>query len=310
MSKYPFKGGLRFAPSPTGRFHLGNLRTAWISHALATSLKLEWILRFEDIDKSRRLEGAQEKQLADMSALGLKTQSVYLQSENNAFHEEVFRRAVAAGFVYPCSCSRKEVQDHLRGIASAPHDGVPLYDGHCRNQRYQKPDRPEIAWRFKNPLEDTGRFDFIVARSCSDFDAKKIDFKSSFQSSYQWACALDDFFACHEWIVRAWDLEDSASQQWALQRMLSNLMNIPLKLPNVFHCALITDNNGHRLEKRSVGVTLDELLRTKTSSEIINNFELSFNLAFAERLVFRDCREKIIGEEIKTLRLSDLNLGV
>src|SRR5271157_4598918 len=98
---------IRFAPSPTGTFHLGNLRTAWISHEFARSLKLPWVVRFEDIDKPRVVPGAMQKQLEDLQFLNLIPDQVLIQSEFHSRHESLFRKAVDSGQVYPCTCSRK-----------------------------------------------------------------------------------------------------------------------------------------------------------------------------------------------------------
>jgi len=78
--KAPKSSGVRYAPSPTGRLHLGNLRTAWVSERWARSLSLPWVVRFEDIDRPRVISGSQEQQLADMRALGLKPDVVLVQS--------------------------------------------------------------------------------------------------------------------------------------------------------------------------------------------------------------------------------------
>src|SRR5689334_10286072 len=96
---------VRFAPSPTGNFHLGNLRTAWISHEWARALGQPWILRFEDIDRPRVLPGAQEKQLDDMAKLGLHAGRVLRQTEFHERHWTLFLTAFKQKQIYPCFCS-------------------------------------------------------------------------------------------------------------------------------------------------------------------------------------------------------------
>src|SRR5262245_60491697 len=105
--------GVRFAPSPTGRFHIGNLRTAWISERLARARKEEWVVRFEDIDQPRVISGAREAQLEDMAALALKPDRIELQSAFREMHWKWFQRGVESGQLYPCYCSRKDVQSAL-----------------------------------------------------------------------------------------------------------------------------------------------------------------------------------------------------
>src|SRR4051812_22191121 len=100
--------GVRFAPSPTGRFHVGNLRTAWISWSLARQLGEPWVLRFEDIDQPRVQAGAEARQLADLAALGMEPDAKLVQSSFHARHRAVFDQAAAQGQLYACTCSRKD----------------------------------------------------------------------------------------------------------------------------------------------------------------------------------------------------------
>src|SRR4051794_2163446 len=100
--------GVRFAPSPTGLFHIGNFRTAWVSYEWAKMLKLPWIVRFEDIDHPRVVPGAMEKQLEEMAYLGMRPDQTMIQSDFQPRHRYLFETARAQGVVYPCTCSRKE----------------------------------------------------------------------------------------------------------------------------------------------------------------------------------------------------------
>lgn len=267
--------GVRFAPSPTGRFHLGNLRTAWISWVWAKRLGLPWVIRFEDIDTPRVLPHAQEGQLKDMASLGLVPDRQLVQSRFQERHWQVFEKARAAGQVYPCFCSRKEVQEALEGLASAPHVELPVYSGRCRD-RDSRPcvaSHPTIAWRFKMPRRDGSR-DFIVARTNSTGDER-----ASFVPAYHWACAIDDFDGAYDLLVRAWDLAHVVPQHRAIHAWLATERFRPF--PAVFHCALVTGKEGERLEKRTEGVTLPELFAQGLSSEnIVGRFEKSFSGPF------------------------------
>src|SRR6476659_5113424 len=91
---------VRFAPSPTGTFHVGNLRTAWVSYRWSRVLRMPWVVRFEDIDGPRVVNGARERQLADMAALGLVPDEILVQSARHERHRALFLRAVADGSVY------------------------------------------------------------------------------------------------------------------------------------------------------------------------------------------------------------------
>lgn len=261
--------GVRFAPSPTGTFHIGNLRTAWISHWWARHLGEPWVVRFEDIDRPRVLSGAQAKQLADMASLGLKADELVQQSARIARHQALFGQARASGVVYPCYCSRKEVLEALNQAASAPHREVPVYSGRCRAGSECPPDysNPSIAWRFKNS-DETGAQDFIVARTTLE--------GLDFTPAYHWACAIDDYDGNYRLLVRAWDLASAANQQRAVFSWLSTI-ETPREYPHIYLTALVTDNTGHRLEKRTKGVTLDELLaQGRDAGWILQKFDESF----------------------------------
>lgn len=263
------KRGVRFAPSPTGTFHIGNLRTAWISHWWARRLNAPWVVRFEDIDKPRVLAGAQDKQLADMAILGLVPDQLVQQSARVKRHLALFEQARASGIVYACYCSRKEVLEAVNQAASAPHREVPVYSGRCRVglERPAHYPNPSIAWRFKSG-DSSGAQDFIVARTTVE--------GLGFTPAYHWACAIDDYDGNYGMLVRAWDLASAAIQQRAIFGWLSSI-ETARDYPSIYHTALVTDNDGHRLEKRTKGVTLAELeAQGRDAGWLIQRFESSF----------------------------------
>ena len=299
--------GVRFAPSPTGRFHLGNLRTAWISREWARALETPWVVRFEDIDRPRVLAGSRESQLADMLALGLEPDEVLTQSEFSDRHWDAFIDAIESGAVYTCDCSRKDVQDALAALASAPHpdSAPPVYSGRCRRlPRRETRGAQSIAWRFRMP-DDSGADDFIVARTRSAVP----DFES-FVPAYQWACAIDDFDGGYRLLVRASDLKSSAKSQQAIQSWLAKReapQAAPVRLPAVFHTALIVQDDGHRLEKRTAGVTLEELASSGyTPKRLIELFEKSFDRTL---LSTRPVPGTLLGEDKETLKLNELGVA-
>lgn len=293
---------VRFAPSPTGRFHVGNLRTAWISHWWSQTLNKQWVVRFEDIDGPRVVLGALEGQLADMAALGLVPDRVEVQSTRRLRHWEVFRAFLQAGLVYPCFCSRKTVLQVIERSSSAPHGIEALYSGACRSTgSAPKADLPTIAWRLKMP-DPSGRHDFIVARTKSREPAGD---GADFIPAYHWACALDDYDGRHDLLVRAWDLESALYLQRSIQGMLKNLENAEFSYPSVFYCSLIVQNDGRRLEKRTKGVSLEELEHQGISPEdLIQRFKRSFK----QWQEVHSIKDDIAGESLKVLPLKDLGL--
>lgn len=290
---------VRFAPSPTGRFHVGNLRTAWVSREWAKALGAEWIVRFEDIDAPRIVPGSEGKQLEDLRSLGLVPDGVYRQSERRERHLELFRRAVAERVLYPCFCSRKEVADALRELASASHGELPVYDGRCRKGGEAVPRHPTVAWRFR-AQDESGRNDFIAARTASDGDPG-----ASFVPAYHWACAIDDLDGGYSLIVRAWDLRPALEPQRFVQRWVEALEGRRRPLPAAFHASLVTAADGSRLEKRTRGVTLEELGNSGIGSErLLACFRKSFE---AEAGAFAP--ERVWGEGRQALSLVDLGLS-
>jgi glutamyl-tRNA synthetase len=271
--------GVRFAPSPTGRFHVGNLRSAWISKKAAEILGEPWTVRFEDIDKPRVVQGAMEEQLADLKALGLTPDEIQIQSSRHDRHFNLFLEAITEGAVYPCTCSRREVQEALGQLASAPHSEIPLYSGHCRVKSDHAAEREEkkgdIAWRFRRE-DPKGCQDFIVART-GTFNPTALDFTPS----YHWACAIDDYDGRYRLLVRASDLVTSAPLQRSIQKWISFRENRIFTPQALFHTALVVQNGGERLEKRTRGVTLPELLSSGLSlDQILSKFQTSFHFDF------------------------------
>ncbi|MBX7149300.1 hypothetical protein K1X76_09465 [bacterium] len=262
---------IRFAPSPTGIFHIGNLRTAFIAQLLAKQLQQPLVMRFEDIDTPRVIPGAMDKQLADMKVLGIVPDEIIVQSKNRERHLSVFEHFKKEKLIYPCTCSRKTVQQGLEQIASAPHETPAIYNGHCRNLNQDTQERENLNWRFKMPNE-TGQDDFIIARD------------NPFVPAYHLACAVDDYDGNYSLLVRAWDLEKVTPLQQAIQMSLAKLENKQFSPATIYHTSLITQNDRHRLEKRTQGVTLDELLKQGyTAKKIIEIFEKSIKAKLEEK---------------------------
>ncbi len=295
---------VRFAPSPTGTFHLGNLRTAWISHWWAKALGQPWILRFEDIDRPRIVYGAQDKQLEDMKRLGLEPDGIVQQSAFFKHHYDLFVQAVREKVVYPCFCSRKEILDRL---ASAPHTGTVPYTGACRDLAKWPPySRPTLAWRFRH-IEQDPKLDFVIARSELPATQEIPPSRESFVPSYQWACAIDDFQGHYELLVRACDLADSASQQRSIQKWLATALGKKeeLQYPAIFHTSLVLSDDLTRLEKRSRKVTLDEVAANGvTPAMVAEKFRLSFDGDVSE---FQSGR--IFGEKKPQITLGELGFS-
>lgn len=282
-------------------FHVGNFRTAWIAQQWAQFLSIPLVIRFEDIDVPRVVAGAQERQLAEMQQFGIRGDRVEVQSSRRVRHWVAFLEGLGQGWIYPCFCSRNEVRAALDSMASAPHRSPPLYSGHCRNLRsFPSTDLPSIAWRFRGE-EVAGTQDFIVARSEAVRASGLAPAENSFVPAYNWACAVDDMDGNHTLLVRAWDLEEVTAQQRAIQLRLG-----AHRFAAVFHTALITQNDGHRLEKRTRGVTFSELL---AAGYDVDRIQVLFRNSFQIE-VAKFAPQSVFGESHRTLSLQELGFKV
>jgi len=295
---------VRFAPSPTGAFHIGNFRTAWVSSAWAQKLSLPWVVRFENIDQPRNVPGARERQLEEMKQFGWVPDRTLLQSDFHRRHWEVFLRFYEEGLVYPCFCSRKMIREAVDQSASAPHGAIPSYTGRCRELKEPpETDLPTLAWRIRLP-DPTGKDDFVVARTGTELDDSGKPDAATFAPAYHWACAIDDYDGDHALLVRAWDLEEAAVQQRFIHSQLARLEGTNKPPPAIFHASLVTSDDGSRLEKRTISMTLPELLRAgETAASLLKKFKKSFT---GDWEAFEP--SKIFGEGRKRLGLRDFIL--
>lgn len=260
---------VRFAPSPTGVFHIGNLRTALAAHELAKSLGAAFVVRVEDLDKRRSQRHFEAEQLEDLTRLSIKPTSVYRQSDSLADAQTLLERGIAGGFVYPCRCSRKDVVLDLQaaphklpnkssteaGTEAATAATSAVYSGRCRRSGFTARAGEQVVWRFHN-RNQTGCDDFIVGHGALRPDGVL----EGCELSYHFACAFDDVRNRHDVIVRAWDLAPALLPQSQIWDLYTSVMQQPSYRPRVYHTSLVVDREGRRLEKRSQGVRLDDLV--------------------------------------------------
>lgn len=306
------KRGIRYAPSPTGILHVGNLRTAWISQRLAQALGESWIVRFDDIDTPRVIAGAKQQQEQDFRALGLIADEVIVQSQRHPRHSELFHIARTAGLIYPCDCSRKDVArqtQELASFASAPHAALPPYSGRCRH-RDGEPlanflTQDSLAWRWKMQSDATGRHDPIVLRTRDSATLEVLP-------GYHWACAIDDADGDYRLLVRAWDLAESELIQKPLRLWVRSLRGEAVSAGDslVFHTSLVVQADGKRLEKRTQGITLKELTAQGIlPTALVGIFARSFREADALIAIEKTERgetSSLLGEPIRHLELPEL----
>ncbi len=246
----------RYAPSPTGSLHIGNLRTALLAWLFARSAGARFLVRIEDLDQGRVRAGVAEQQLDDLRAIGLDWDGpVALQSHRRALYGEAIARLRAEGRVYECFCTRAEIRE----AASAPHGPLPegFYTGTClrltraERERKRAGGRPpalrvraeaaRVAFtdRLLGPLEEVVD-DFVVLRNDG-------------APAYQLAVVVDDATQGIGEVVRGADLADSTPRQLFLGRLLG------LPAPAFAHVPLVLGRDGARLAKRHGAVTLHDV---------------------------------------------------
>jgi len=272
-TRIPYRG--RLAPSPTGWLHLGHARTFWRAQQRAEAHKGTLVLRLEDLDRARCQPHFFSAALEDLRWFGFRWQEgpdlggplgPYVQSERMALYRAALARLKAAGFVYPCTCSR---QDVLRAV-NAPHPGEdePIYPGTCRprwdaGNAIQSPGPANLErvrranWRFRVPDGQVVAFvdlnygpqRFVTGRDFGDF----VVWRHDDIPAYQLAVVADDADMRITEVVRGADLLRSTARQLLLYQALG------FSAPEFFHCPLLTDESGVRLAKRHDALSLRAL---------------------------------------------------
>jgi glutamyl-queuosine tRNA(Asp) synthetase len=253
----------RFAPSPTGVLHLGNLRTALASWLSARARGGRWLIRMEDVDGPRCRRAFGDRQLRDLAALGMVSdEPVLWQSDRAPAYRAALAALHAAGRLYPCACSRRE----LALLASAPHaeDGLRAYPGTCRCRDWEGFDR---ALRMRLPDGAVAWDDLLLGPQCDVPVALTGDpllFRRDGQFAYHLAVVVDDAAQGVTEVVRGADLRPVTATQIRLQEALG------LPRPAYAHLGLVTAAGGARLGKRegargledlrAAGVTIPEIL--------------------------------------------------
>ncbi|HEX6020114.1 MAG TPA: tRNA glutamyl-Q(34) synthetase GluQRS [Burkholderiaceae bacterium] len=247
----------RFAPTPSGPLHEGSLVAALASWLDARAHRGRWLVRIEDLDTPRNEEGADQIILGQLAICGLVgDEEPLLQSQRGTAYEEAMLQLADAGQVYPCGCSRREVEQLLTTLGFLQErDDERVYPGTCRGGLRGKPAR---AMRVLTALggEDItirwidrrlGRQRQNVTREVGDFVVKRAD--GIF--AYQLAVVVDDAYQGITHVVRGEDLADNTARQIHLQRLMG------LAEPLYLHTPLVMGIDGHKLSKQNGAIALD-----------------------------------------------------
>lgn len=250
----------RFAPSPTGELHAGSLVAALASYLDARAHHGEWLVRIEDVDAPRCIEGADKLILKQLQQCGLRWDGdVVYQSQRDFHYQQALDNLLAQDLVYPCGCTRKEIEENqaLLGLDLSRNKAA-VYPGTCREGLRGKPAR---AWRFNvrkwselraSPVvhwtdRRLGLQSQNVLAEVGDFVLKRADGLWA----YQLAVVVDDAQQGITHVVRGEDLSDNTARQMLLQEALD------YSAPNYLHTALVWGANGEKLSKQNGAKALD-----------------------------------------------------
>jgi glutamyl-tRNA synthetase len=266
----------RFAPSPTGPLHVGNLRTALLAWLFARSAGSSFLLRVEDLDPADARPEHEAHQLADLAVIGIDWDPpIIRQSERRGAHDEAIARLVALGRTYACYCTRREIRES----AAAPHGPAGAYPGTCREltdaqrRRREAEGRPP-ALRLRAGGEVVTVEDRLAGRvelAVDDLVLRRNDGIPA----YNLAVVVDDAFQGVEEVVRGDDLLDSTPRQVLLARLLG------LPVPSYAHVPLVVGSDGARLAKRHGAVTLADLAAAGVAVDEVRT-SLAASLGLAE----------------------------
>ena len=268
--KYPVG---RFAPTPSGRMHLGNVFAALIAWLSVRSQKGELILRMEDLDTQRTSTDFADILRSDLRWLGLDwDEETAPQSQRSAVYDRYFEKMADMGLLYPCYCTRSQLHS-----VNAPHlsDGTYVYPGTCRNLKVPPAGR-KPAWRVIVPdrvwnIRDLCQGDYFLNlySECGDMVVRRADGVYV----YQLAVTVDDGQSGVTEVVRGMDLLSSAPRQMYLQELFG------FPHPTYGHVPMLLAPDGRRLSKRDKDLDLGVLRQKMTPEALIGN------LAYAAGLV-------------------------
>ncbi|MCF8587418.1 tRNA glutamyl-Q(34) synthetase GluQRS [Gordonia liuliyuniae] len=262
----------RFAPSPSGDLHIGNLRTAVLAQLFARSSNRRFLMRVEDLDRVR--PGARERQLADLAAIGLGwDEPVTLQSERYDAYASVIGGLVADGDTFECFCTRREILD----APTAPHAPQGAYPGTCRElTEAERAERRRIrpaAIRLRADVTSFTVTDILNNEFTGDVDDFVLQ-RNDGTPAYNLAVVVDDAASGVDQVVRGDDLLTSAPRQAYLATRLG------YSPPEYAHVPMVLNADHKRLAKRDGAVTLADLAeRGVDAVSVLSMIAVSLGLA-------------------------------
>ena len=265
----------RFAPTPSGRMHLGNVFSALIAWLSIRRQEGIMVLRMEDLDTQRTSEEYAQILRDDLTWLGLNWDfEMEPQSQRTEVYNEYFEKLMDLGLLYPCYCTRSQLHS-----VNAPHlsDGTFVYTGTCRDLTPEQQAAfgrepawrvkvPDTLWKFKDYAQ--GRYAENLATHCGDFVVRRADGVYV----YQLAVTVDDGEAGVTEVVRGMDLLSSSARQMYLQELFG------FRHPKYAHVPMLLAPDGRRLSKRDRDLDLGELRKRMTPESLLGLLAFSAGL--------------------------------
>ena len=277
----------RFAPSPTGRLHLGHAFSAVTGHDVVRQEGDRWAVRIEDLDQGRSRPEFVEGIFEDLRWLGLDwAEPVLVQSQRTDAYADALEQLKTRGLAYACFCTRADIAQSL----TAPHgDAATSYPGTCRGLA-DDPERRATtphSWRLNSAaaIDEAGMPSWTEVDGCR-FDAEPgqigdaILARKDAPAAYHLACVVDDAASGVTMVVRGADLRPSTP----IQRLLQQLLGLPE--PTYLHHPLVTHEDGRRLAKRDLAPTLvamrEEGVDGRTLAKALSKGQLPLGFAFGD----------------------------
>ncbi len=304
----------RFAPTPSGRMHLGNALACLVAWLGARSAGGRMVLRIEDLDPRAQSRERSETLMRDLWWLGLDwDEGPFFQSERTTRYEQALELLSQRGLTYPCFCTRAELH-----AASAPHasDGTYIYPGTCRNlspdevARRRSTRHPATRLRVPNQSDPAGEVLFtdlvygqhqeVLGRDCGDF----LVMRSDGVFAYQLAVVVDDAQMGITQVVRGRDLLGSVARQTYLHQLLG------YRPPSFAHVPLLVAPDGRRLSKRERDLDLGALQKAGVTPQRVVG-KLAHCLGLVENVCDVEARDLVASFSWETLRQhqSDIVVG-
>ncbi|MCS7298527.1 MAG: glutamate--tRNA ligase [Spirochaetia bacterium] len=285
---------LRFAPSPTGYLHLGNVRTAIFNYLYAKKHNGSFILRIEDTDLQRSEERFVEAIKKDLEWLGLQWDELYFQSHRFEIYREYAEKLVSIGRAYYCTCTREEIENRLK---DNPNSKFGLkYDRHCRGRR----EKPSGNYVMRFDIGDFERVEYEdvvkgeVKVPFSDLD-DFIIIKGDGTPTYNFAVVIDDYLMNITHVIRGEDHITNTAKQLLIYEALG------LKAPIFAHLPLILNSNKSPLSKREGSITIEHYRKEGYIPEGIINYLSRLGWSYGDREIFT------IEELINLFDIQNLN---